>query len=120
MEIDETEENLLLNLRDEVKRLASIKVSAKPKSIHMVLGNGGELRVAVILANNTIELYNLQSSLKDNEAKCLRSVTNQGHHSEVKSVSFSSDSLAVVSGCGEAIKMWNRPTQSCLRTIKTG
>lgn len=118
----ETEEpqNLELSLRDEVKRLTPIKLSAKPKSLDLVLGNGGELRIAVNLANNTVELYTIQSSMKDSEAKCLRSITSQGHHSEVRAVSFSNDSLAIVSGSGEAVKMWNRPTQSCLRTVATG
>lgn len=109
-----------LNLRDEVKRLCVIKLKAKPKSFHLVLGNGGELRVVVSLANNSLDLYTISTTVKDSEPVCLRSIANQGHQSEVRAVSFSSDSLAVVSGSAESVKMWNRPTQSCLRTIKTG
>lgn len=112
--------NQNITLRDEVKRLTSIKLSNKPKSLHLVLGNGGELRVSLILANNTIDLYTLQISNKDSEAICLRTISSQGHHSEVRAVTFSSDNLAIVSGSGESIKMWNRATQSTLRTINTG
>lgn len=116
----ETSENLQLSLRDEVKRLTSIKISNKPKSLHLVLGNGGELRVAVTLANNAIELFNLQTSVKDSEAKCLRSIVAQGHHGEVRAVCFSSDNLAIVSGSAESLKLWNRPSQACIRTVQTG
>lgn len=109
-----------LNLRDEVKRLPSIKLKSKPKSFHLVLGNGGELRIVINLANNSLDLYTLSTTIKDTEPTCLRSISNQGHRSEVRAVAFSSDNLAVVSGSAESIKMWNRPTQSCLRTIYTG
>lgn len=114
------EDILQLSLKDEVRRLTSIKLTGKPKSLHMVLGNGGELRVAVTLANNTIELFTLQTSGKDGDAKTLRSVTMQGHHSEVRAVNFSNDNLAIISGSGDTIKMWNRPSQISLRTIDSG
>lgn len=125
MEIDELEQSPIadktkLNLRDEVKRLTSIKLKSKPKSFHLVLGNGGELRIVVNLANNSLDLFTLSTSIKDSNPVCLRCISNQGHRSEVRAVAFSSDNLAVVSGSGESIKMWNRPTQSCLRTINTG
>ncbi|KAG5891080.1 hypothetical protein JTB14_028283 [Gonioctena quinquepunctata] len=112
-------ENTSLSLSDEIKRLPSIKLTDKPKSFHLVLGNGGELRVTVGLSNNTVELYSIQSSTRDSEATCLRSIVSQGHHSEIRSVSFSSDNLAIVSGSGESIKLWNRPSQACLRTVAT-
>lgn len=120
METDTLSDNMQLSLRDEVRRLSSIKLSNKPKSFDLVLGNGGELRVVITLANNTVELYTMQTSTKDTVAKCLRSIVHHGHHSEVRAVSFSSDNLAIVSGSGESIKMWNRPSQTCLRTVETG
>lgn len=125
MEIDEQEQSAIadkteLNLRDEVKRLTSIKLKSKPKSFHLVLGNGGELRIVVNSANNSLDLFTLSTTIKDTNPVCLRCISNQGHRTEVRAVAFSSDNLAVVSGSGESIKMWNRPTQSCLRTINTG
>lgn len=114
------QENLQPSLRDEVKRLNSIKLAHKPKALHLVLGNGGELRVVASLANNTVELYTISTTIKGSDAKCLRSIVQQGHHSEVRAVNFSSDNLAIVSGSAESVKLWNRPTQTCLRTIETG
>lgn len=109
-----------ITLRDEVRRLPHIKLSSKPKSVYVVLGSGGELRISIVLSNNAIDLYTLQINNKNAEPKHLRSIISQGHHSEIRSVSFSSDNLAIVSGSGESIKMWNRSTQTCLRTIDTG
>ncbi|CAH1105470.1 unnamed protein product [Psylliodes chrysocephalus] len=111
--------NTQLSLRDEVKRLTSIKLSDKPKSFDLVLGNGGELRVTVTLSNNAVELFTINSSIKDSESKHLRSILNHGHRTEMRSVCFSSDNLAIVSGSAESIKLWNRPSQACLRTINT-
>ncbi|KAK9880788.1 hypothetical protein WA026_013117 [Henosepilachna vigintioctopunctata] len=112
-------ESMVLGLNDEVKRLKPIQLSSKPKSLDLVLGRGGELRVAVCLFNNLVELYTMKISCKDSEPSCLRSISSQGHHSEVRAVAFSSDNLAMVSGSGESIKMWSRPTQACIRTVET-
>jgi WD domain, G-beta repeat. len=62
----------------------------------------------VVLYNNTAELYSLHVALKEAESRCLRKISSQGHHSEVRTVAFSSDNLAIVSGCAESVKMWNR------------
>ncbi|XP_066151518.1 WD repeat-containing protein 3 [Euwallacea fornicatus] len=116
----ETEENLQLSLRDQVKRLKAIQLEGKPKGLDLVLGNGGELRIAVNFSDNCLRLYNLQTSIKDSQATCLRGILNQGHHTDVRAVAFSSDNSAIVSASGESIKMWNRPSQTCLRTVETG
>ena len=68
-------------------------------------------QVAVVLYNNTVELYSLHVALKEAESRCLRKISSQGHHSEVRTVAFSSDNLAIVSGCAESLKMWNRWTE---------
>lgn len=119
MEVDQNLNDLQLSLRDEVKRLPSIKLSFKPTCLDLVLGSGGEVRVTTVLSNNTLELYSLQCMQKNSEPVCLRSIKNQGHHSDVRAVCFSSDNLAVVTGSAEAIKIWNRPSQTALRTIDT-
>ena len=125
MEVDEDhpetqEATKQLSLSDKLRRIPSIQLPSKPKSQHVVLGNGGELRVVTTLANNTITLHSVQVGVKSNKPNLLRSISNQGHHSEVRAVTFSSDNLVVVSGSAESIKIWNRPTQTCIRTVQTG
>lgn len=112
-----------LSLSDEIKRLESIKVKQKIKSIDILLGARDELRVLVSLANNTIQLYSQeasfkrQASAKEETVKLLKSINRQGHQSEVRSVCFSSDSLAIGSGSAESFKFWNRDSMQCLRTV---
>lgn len=60
MDAETTEVPELLTLADEVKRLSSVKLNAKLKSVSLLLGTTGELRVGVTLANNTVELYSLK------------------------------------------------------------
>ncbi|KAJ9598232.1 hypothetical protein L9F63_011053 [Diploptera punctata] len=109
-------------LNDEVRRLAAIKVDkGKLKSISLVMGlNQSVLCVALILNTNCVELYSLQVGAKDAEHCCLRKISSQGHHSEVRAIDFSSDNLAIASASAESVKMWNRPSLSCLRTVETG
>ncbi|EDW44629.1 GM15299 [Drosophila sechellia] len=112
------------SLSDEIKRLESIRAKQKIKSIDVVLGQNQELRVLVSLANNSLSLYSLEASIKtrkatDPSAKLLRSLTRLGHQSEVRSVCFSNDSLAIGSGAGESFKFWDRDAMQCLRTVPT-
>lgn len=119
METDPTlDENASPTLKDEVARLPVIKYNGKVKSSSLAVGHG-ELRVATVLNNNRLELHTLGLSAKGTQPESLRVIENQGHHSEVRSVAFSSDSLAMISGSAEALKVWNRPSLASLRTIKT-
>lgn len=114
----ESENQRDLTLSDQVKRLSSIKTHSKIKSIDLLIGLENELRVVVSFANNSIKLYSLNIATKHSEAKLLKSVTQHGHHSEVRSVCFSSDGLAIASGSGDSLKLWNRDSMSSLRTIE--
>uniref|UniRef100_A0A1B6DL56 Small-subunit processome Utp12 domain-containing protein n=1 Tax=Clastoptera arizonana TaxID=38151 RepID=A0A1B6DL56_9HEMI len=109
-------------LKDIVRRLpAVIKVRGKVKAVNLVLGKGDELRIAVILNNNIIELFSLTISMGlQEEVKSLRKIQSYGHNSEVRCLAFSSDDLAIVSGSGNEVKLWNRSSLSCLRTVQTG
>lgn len=107
-------------LKDEVRRLTPIKIAdGRVKSVDLVMGRGEELRVAVTMNNNTVELHSLHIAFKEAESRHLRKISSQGHHSEVRTVAFSSDNLAIVSASAESVKMWNRPSLACLRTVDT-
>lgn len=116
----ETDTSLVPGLRDEVARLPVIKANGKIKSAHIIMGSQKELRVSVSLSNNCIELHSILGTNKEAECKCIRKISTQGHHSEIRSVCFSSDNLAVASSSAEAVKLWNRPSLACLRTVETG
>ncbi|XP_026679376.1 WD repeat-containing protein 3 [Diaphorina citri] len=110
-------------LVDVVKRLPTIKTASKTgkiKSVDVILGGGGEIRLALLLNNNSLELHSLSLGGSTDSVRHLRSIHAQGHHSEVRALAFSSDNLALVSACASQVKIWNRPSLSCLRTIDTG
>ncbi|KAJ0177105.1 hypothetical protein K1T71_007114 [Dendrolimus kikuchii] len=112
-----TDVSAVLTLSDEVRRLNSIKLEAKLKSITLLLGTTGEMRVGVTLANNVVELHSVKLN-ETNEVKCLKQISYPGHRKEPKCVSISSDNLAVISASADSIKLWNRPNHTCLRTIQ--
>ncbi|XP_014292016.1 WD repeat-containing protein 3 [Halyomorpha halys] len=107
-----------VTLKDVVRRLTTIKASSKVKSVSGVRGVS-ELRVAVSLNNNKLELYSIALNLKNKkeEAVLLKTIKSQGHQGEVKAVGFSSDGLAIVSAGSSSVKLWNRSSLQCLRTV---
>lgn len=126
-----------LTLLDEVKKLPLLKCSDKIKSCSIIMGKTGELRVIItstclipiiyfvfqianVLRCNKIELFSIEPKSSSPEFKLLRTLDKCGHRSDVRAVCISSDSLAIATGSGEAVKLWNRTSQSCLRSIDTG
>ncbi|CAH0719479.1 unnamed protein product, partial [Brenthis ino] len=119
VDVEATEVSEILTLSDEVRRLASVKLSAKLKSATLLVGTTGELRVGVTLATNTVELHSLTIA-EGNEVRCLKQITQPGHQREPRCVAISSDNLAVLSASADSIKLWNRTSQACLRTVAAG
>ncbi|EAT44252.1 AAEL004364-PA [Aedes aegypti] len=109
-----------LSLVDEIKRLPAISVPEKVKSFDLLLGSNDELRICVTFVKNFIQVFTLNVAEKHAEASAIHTIRQQGHPSEVRSVAFSSDSLAIASGSGESLKLWSRASQSSLRTVDTG
>ena len=108
-----------ISLTDEIRRITSIKTKEKVKSFDLLLSSTNELRIGTTFANNLVRMYSLDIHEKHPEHKLVRSITQQGHHSECRSVCFSSDNLAIASGSGESLKLWNRSSLACLRTVET-
>lgn len=69
---------------------------------------GGELKVALLLQNNTVETYSLKPSDKTPAANKTARLTLGGHRTDVRTLAFSSDNLAVLSASGDTVKVWNR------------
>lgn len=108
-----------IGLADQVRRLASIKTNDKIKYIDVIMSSEEEIRVSTSLADNSIWMYSLKTAKKEIPVT-MRSIIQPGHHSEVRSVCFSSDNLAVASGAGDGVKIWNLSSANCLRTVETG
>ncbi|XP_013856209.1 WD repeat-containing protein 3, partial [Austrofundulus limnaeus] len=104
-------------LKDEIVRLTNIKASAKIRWMDCLLCAGGELKVALLLQNNTIETYSLKTSDKTPVANKMARLTLGGHRTDIRTLAFSSDNLAVLSASGDTVKVWNRSTLQVIRTM---
>ncbi|XP_011505302.1 PREDICTED: WD repeat-containing protein 3 [Ceratosolen solmsi marchali] len=107
-------------LKDKINRLPVIKISNKVKALDIIMGQGDEFRVCTVVNNNTIELHSVLITEKCSETQCLRILSSHGHRTDVRAIAFSSDSLAFATVSGDSVKLWNRSTLSCLRTVETG
>ncbi|XP_034549876.1 WD repeat-containing protein 3 [Notolabrus celidotus] len=104
-------------LKDEIIRLTNIKASSKIRWVDCLSCVGGELKVALLLQNNTIETYSLKLSDKTLTPNKTARLTLGGHRTDVRTMAFSSDNLAVLSASGDTVKVWNRSTLQVIRTM---
>ncbi|KAA8593033.1 hypothetical protein FQN60_018488 [Etheostoma spectabile] len=106
---------------EEVQKKMTKKVKkAKKKAakwVDCLSCAGGELKVALLLQNNTIETYSLRTSDKTPTANKTARLTLGGHRTDVRTLAFSSDNLAVLSASGDTVKVWNRSTLQVIRTM---
>uniref|UniRef100_A0A4W6G0A0 WD repeat-containing protein 3 n=1 Tax=Lates calcarifer TaxID=8187 RepID=A0A4W6G0A0_LATCA len=104
-------------LKDEIIRLTNLKASAKIRWVDCLSCAGGELKVALLLQNNTVETYSLRTSDKTPTANKTARLTLGGHRTDVRTLAFSSDNLAILSASGDTVKVWNRSTLQVIRTM---
>ncbi|XP_072847846.2 WD repeat-containing protein 3 [Pogona vitticeps] len=106
------------SLQEKIQRLINIKASAKIKSFDLILNPNGELKATLMLQNNIIETYTLNPSVSTPRVLQMSKITIGGHRSDVRTLAFSSDNIAFLSAAAESIKIWNRSTLQCIRTME--
>lgn len=116
-EEEDPETSVSMTLQDEILRVTKIKTSAKIKSFDLIHSPQGELKAVFLLQNNLVELYSLSTSLPNPQPVRTSRITIGGHRSDVRTLSFSSDNIAVLSAAAESVKIWNRSTLQCIRTM---
>ncbi|XP_039024825.1 WD repeat-containing protein 3-like [Hibiscus syriacus] len=138
MEVEETENveanhdtegagnTLVVKVPDVFKLLPTILVSKKICSISFcpVTPESSLASLALSLNNNLLEFYSIKSdgsekTLSINLERTL-SIELEGHRSDVRSVTLSSDNSFLMSTSHNAVKIWNPSTDSCLKTIDSG
>ncbi len=114
---DSTEE-LAVALQDEVLRIKSVQASAKVKAIDVYKSAKGELRILVLLRGNSFEIHQVDTVVSSkNDATKVATISIPGHRTDVRALCFSSDKIALASASGESLKIWNRGSQNCIRTM---
>ncbi|XP_066124256.1 WD repeat-containing protein 3 isoform X2 [Saccopteryx bilineata] len=116
-EDEDLEVKVEMTLQDEIQRVINIKTSAKIKSFDLIHLPQGELKAVFLLQNNLVELYSLSPSTPAPQPVRTSRVTLAGHRSDVRTLSFSSDNIAILSAAADSIKIWNRSTLQCIRTV---
>ncbi|CAJ2650069.1 unnamed protein product [Trifolium pratense] len=109
---------ITVTVPDVFKLLHTIRASKKICSISFcpITPKNSLATLALSLNNNLIEFYSIESA----ETKKTLAIDLQGHRSDVRSVTLSSDNSFLLSTSHNAVKIWNPSTGSCLRTIDSG
>ncbi|XP_028412529.1 WD repeat-containing protein 3-like [Dendronephthya gigantea] len=102
---------------DEFIKLPDLKGSFKIRSFDFHLSENDGLKILLLLQNNSIELYHMAENQEENN---VFSIKTPGHRSDVRTLSFNSDGSCILSGSTESVKVWNRTTQKCIRTMSSG
>ena len=79
-----------------------------------------ESKIACCTANNQIELYILEINKQINNTKdpiLMYTIEVLGHRTDVRTISFNSDSTAFLTASGDSMKIWNRLSLNCIRTF---
>uniref|UniRef100_A0A8C6XR46 WD repeat-containing protein 3 n=1 Tax=Naja naja TaxID=35670 RepID=A0A8C6XR46_NAJNA len=118
VEEEELDISIECSLQEKIQRLVNIKASAKIKSFDLMLNPKGELKATLMLQNNNIECYSLKSSEQSPQVVQTSKINIGGHRTDVRTLSFSSDNIAILSAAAESIKIWNRSTLQCIRTME--
>lgn len=78
------------------------------RSFDLIHSSQGELKAVFLLQNNLVELYSLSPSALTTQPVRASRIAIGGHRSDVRTLSFSSDNIAVLSASADSIKIWNR------------
>uniref|UniRef100_A0A3P8XNQ5 WD repeat-containing protein 3 n=1 Tax=Esox lucius TaxID=8010 RepID=A0A3P8XNQ5_ESOLU len=105
-------------LANEIVRLTNIKASAKIRWVDCIMCAGGELKIAMLLQNNTVETYSLKTWNKNPTGTKTSRLTLGGHRTDARTLAFSSDNIGILSASGETVKVWNRSTLQVIRTME--
>jgi len=106
-------------LQEMVRRLPQHKAGGKVRGTDVRV-EGEEVQVAVLTANNMVEQVKGKLGGQSEELVAAGKLDNMGHRSDVRCVAFSSDNTAVATGSSEAVKVWNRSSRACVRTMPSG
>lgn len=108
----------VVTVPDVFKLIQTVRASKKICSISFspITPKNSLATMALSLNNNLLEFYSIWS---DATAKTL-ALELQGHRSDVRSVTLSSDNTFLMSTSHNSVKIWNPSTGSCLRTIDSG
>ncbi|XP_062586296.1 WD repeat-containing protein 3-like [Saccostrea cucullata] len=73
--------------------------------------------VLVLLNNNMLQHCSLGLDQKQSDPQGMAKLALPGHRTDVRTLCFSSDNTAILSASAETVKIWNRASSQCIRTM---
>lgn len=78
------------------------------RSVDFLMMPSGEMRLALLLQNNTVETYTLRPGDQTPAGTKTSRLTLGGHRTDARTLTFSSENSSILSASGETVKVWNR------------
>lgn len=107
----------LITVKDEIVQNGFHKMAANIVSVDTVLENPGLCKVLVLLNNNMLQHCCIELEQKQGEPQGMTKLVLPGHRTDVRTLCFSSDNTALMSASAESVKIWNRASTQCIRTM---
>ncbi|XP_060567358.1 WD repeat-containing protein 3-like [Ruditapes philippinarum] len=115
--IEESGINVELKLEDEISKVAAVKMAAKIASADIMHSSNSTVKVLTLFNNNTFGYCAIDINDQKNPASGIGVLSQHGHQSDVRTISFSSDNTALMTASAESVKVWNRASLQCIRTM---
>ncbi|XP_052807522.1 WD repeat-containing protein 3-like [Mya arenaria] len=106
-----------LKLEDEICKHSAIKMPGKLVSAHTVNSDKTGIKVVCLFTNNTLGYFSLDVGSQKGESPTIGVISHLAHQSDVRTLAFSSDNTALLSASSESVKIWNRASLQCIRTM---
>jgi len=110
---------IAVEITDEIKPIQSFKLKEKLRSCDISYDGKRELKAFVMYTNNLVGCYKIAFDELPIKCNLWSLLQHTGHRTDVRTLSFSSDAALVLSGSGESVKVWNRNTLRCIRTMES-
>ncbi|XP_074648521.1 WD repeat-containing protein 3-like [Tubulanus polymorphus] len=105
------------NIDDMIRRAGSVTASGKLRGFDIKTNKAKVTKMVCLLSNNIVEVLNVEMTGKTIDGSSATKLTLHGHRSDVRTVAFSSDNTAIVSASAESVKIWNRASTQCIRSV---
>ncbi|CAO3649121.1 unnamed protein product [Cunninghamella echinulata] len=118
-----------IKVDDEFNSHMIVRTPAKVTSFDFApvkdIEKAGQIQILVSLSNNLIEVYNTPYRIDKNaeeseESTKLYSLDLQGHRSDIRTLTLSSENDILASTSHNLLKLWNVKTRVCIRSIDCG
>jgi len=112
-------DTIVQEVGDEIIHIQGFRLKEKLRSCDINFDGKNELKVLLMYTNNSCGCYKIP--LEESPLKCnlWSMLQHMGHRTDVRTVGFSSDASLILSGSGESIKIWNRNSLKCIRTMES-